>query len=112
MVKLPWTSTREAEARSWAQRSFGKSAPACASRVGKVLAECVTQDFARLPIDRPFTSCEGFNELRRVELFVALEREFGVSISEAEAETMTTPAAVVEFVCHHQPNGKNGKNGG
>ena len=97
-MKLPWTAARDGEAQLWAERSFGSAPPACAARVGKILCEQVTPDLEALSPNRALSEHAEFNELRRVELLLALEREFDISIPDSDAETLLTPAAIVAFV--------------
>ena len=104
-MKLPWTTAREQEAQAWVERSFGEAPPACAARVARLLSECVTDDLEHLSADQLLSDDAEFTELRRIELFLALEREFGLSISEDDAEHMKTPAEIISCVAGHEPAG-------
>ena len=46
----------------------------------------------------------GFDSLDELELVMALEEEFGIEISDEEAENITTVAQAIEFIAAQTPN--------
>jgi acyl carrier protein len=97
---LPWAgeSQRELEAQRWAERSCPEAQSRCATRVALVLAEHLGNDLGHLLVNCPWQDFGEFNELNHVELLLALEREFGFSISDEDGAAMTTPGAIVRYV--------------
>jgi len=101
MVKLPWTSAREDEARLWAERNFADAPTECASRVALLISAALGCPLNELEPHSVLQSYEGFTELVKVELLLAIETEFGSSIADEEASAMTTPARIVSWASHH-----------
>lgn len=95
MVKLPWTEAHRAQAKLWAERYFIEVPSELAGRVAVILAERIGCSFDELEPHRRLDSYADFTELTRVELVMALESELGITISDKDAEAMTTPARIV-----------------
>ena len=107
-MKLPWTKDKEAELRLWGMRSFPEASPDCAARVALVLAQSVDA-LEELPLDQPLAETAHLNELNRVQLFLALEQEFGFSISDEDANSLNTPAQIVSYVERMTVENKKGR---
>jgi acyl carrier protein len=107
-VKLPWTKDKEAELRLWAIRSFPQVSPDCAARVALVLAQSV-DTLEELPLDEPLAETAQLSELDRVQLFLALEKEFGFSISDEDASSLNTPAEIVSYAERMTVENKKGR---
>ena len=103
-MRLPWTSDseREAEAQQWAERSFPDGPPKCAARVALMLRKSGTA-LDEIPLDAPLGKTEQFNELDHVQLLLAIEREFGLSILDEDTDALTTPAAIIDYVARRTP---------
>jgi acyl carrier protein len=107
-VKLPWTKDKEAELRLWAIRSFPEASPDCAARAALVIAQSV-DTLEELPLDRPLAETAQLSELDRVQLFLALEQEFGFSIADEDANSLNTPAEIVSYVERMTVENKKGE---
>jgi acyl carrier protein len=71
-------------------------------RVKKIVAEQlgVKEDTVLLPAN--FTEDLGADSLDIVELVMALEEEFETEIPDAEAESITTVQAAIDYIVAHQ----------
>ena len=107
-MKLPWSKTREAELSAWAVHSFPQVAPECAVPAALLLAESIDA-VETLPVDEPLAETASLNELHRVQLFLALEREFGFTISDQDAKSLNTPAEIVAYVERRMTENKQGR---
>lgn len=67
-------------------------------RVKKVIAEKLSIDDARITPDARFIDDLGADSLDMVELTMALEDEFGISISDEDAQRIMTVQDAVEFI--------------
>ena len=100
MVKLPLLgkSKREVEAMRWAERAYPDGQPRCAARVAVVLADSLKCDSEKLSVNDSLQESSEFSELDHINLLLALEKEFGFSISDADGAALTTPGAIVSYV--------------
>ena len=48
-----------------------------------------------------FTNDLGLDSLDVIETFMALEKEFGIKISDEDAEKLTTVGSVIDYVAAH-----------
>jgi acyl carrier protein len=67
-------------------------------RVKKVIAEKLSVDEDRITPDARFIDDLGADSLDMVELTMALEDEFGISISDETAQGIVTVQDAVEFI--------------
>lgn len=67
-------------------------------RVKKVIAEKLSIDDARITPEARFIDDLGADSLDMVELTMALEDEFGISISDEDAQRIMTVQDAVEFI--------------
>ena len=67
-------------------------------RVKKVIAEKLSVDEDRITPDSRFVDDLGADSLDMVELTMALEDEFGISISDETAQGIVTVQDAVEFI--------------
>ena len=99
-MNLLWVgeTRREVEAERWAARSFTAPVPVTAPRVALILSERLDCEIENLSVHSPFRMRDDFTELDQVKLILALEEEFDLTIADADAANLTTPAAVVSYV--------------
>ena len=66
--------------------------------VGMIVDQIGLVDGSRVHEDSELGYDLGADELDRIEIVISVEEQFGVTISEEEAETLTTPRKIVEFL--------------
>jgi len=91
-------SKSEVEAQRWAERSYPDVQPRCAARVALVLADSIKSDLKELSANNSLQASGEFSELDQIKLMLALEKEFGFSISDEDGAALTTPAEIVSYV--------------
>jgi len=75
-----------------------------AEKVKKIIVEHLGVDGAKVTEDASFIDDLGADSLDTVELVMALEEEFGVQISDQEAEKILTVGDAVRFIEGHSSN--------
>ena len=68
------------------------------SRIKKVVVDKLGVDESEVVPEASFTTDLGADSLDTVELVMELEREFGIQITDSEAEKLNTVAKVAKFV--------------
>ena len=71
-------------------------------KVGDIIAKSFKLDPAAVTLEKSFQDDLGADSLEIVELVMALEDEFGIEISDEEAEKIKTVGNAVEFIASHQ----------
>lgn len=71
-------------------------------KVGDIIAKSFKLDPAAVTLEKSFQDDLGADSLEIVELVMALEEEFGIEISDEEAEKIKTVGNAVEFIASHQ----------
>ncbi len=71
-------------------------------RIRKILVEQLGVEEKDVTMEASFTDELNADSLDIVELVMAMEEEFGVSIPDEEAERITTVGDAVEYVKNHQ----------
>lgn len=71
-------------------------------KVGDIIAKSFKLDPAAVTLEKSFQDDLGADSLEIVELVMALEEEFGIEISDEEAENIKTVGNAVEFIASHQ----------
>ncbi len=74
------------------------AAPELVEKVKSVIVDVLRIDQGKIHLNSRFTEDLGADSLDRVTLLMALEDEFGRSISDEEASTFTNVEAVVNFI--------------
>jgi len=77
MVKLPWTTAREADAQRWAERYFADASPECAGQMAGLISNTLGCPLNELEPHRLLQSYEGFTELVKIQLLLAIEKGIG-----------------------------------
>ena len=68
------------------------------AKVKKIVAEQLSVDEAEVTTESSFIDDLGADSLDTVELVMALEEEFGVEISDEDADKIRTVGAAVDFI--------------
>ena len=71
-------------------------------KVVDIIAKSFKLDPAAVTLKKSFQDDLGADSLEIVELVMALEEEFGIEISDEEAEKIKTVGNAVEFIASHQ----------
>lgn len=71
-------------------------------RLKGIVAEQLSVDEDDVTMEASFTEDLNADSLDLVELIMSLEEEFGLEISDEEAEQITTVNEAVEFIVEHQ----------
>lgn len=71
-------------------------------RLRKIIADQLGVEEERVTPDAHFIEDLNADSLDLVELIMALEEEFGVEISDEEANNLTTVGAAQEYITEHQ----------
>ncbi|KVE37364.1 acyl carrier protein [Burkholderia sp. TSV86] len=69
-----------------------------AQKIKNVTAKQLGLDAADIKLTDSFTHDLGADSLDRVELFMTLEEELGISIPNSEADKLETPQQVVDYI--------------
>ncbi|HET6255558.1 MAG TPA: acyl carrier protein [Puia sp.] len=72
-----------------------------AAKVKQIFHEKLGVDEANLTPNVSFSNDLGLDSLDILETFMAIEKEFGIKISDEDAEKLTTPGAVIDYVLNH-----------
>jgi len=72
-----------------------------AEKVKKLIAEQLGVDEAEVTSSASFMDDLGADSLDQVELVMALEEEFDLSVSDEDTEKMLTVQAVIDYVTGH-----------
>ncbi len=72
-----------------------------AARVKALIAENLGVDAAKVLEGASFVDDLGADSLDTVQLVMALEEEFGLEISDAEAEGLKTVKSAIDYVAEH-----------
>lgn len=70
-------------------------------KVKSIIADQLSVDEAQVKPEASFINDLGADSLDTVELIMALEEEFGIEISDEEAEKIQTVQAAVDFIKAH-----------
>ena len=70
-------------------------------KVKSIIADQLSVDEAQVKPDASFINDLGADSLDTVELIMALEEEFGIEISDDEAEKIQTVQAAVDYIKAH-----------
>jgi len=73
-----------------------------AARVKGVIAENLGVDRAKVADEAHFVEDWGADSLDTVQLVMALEEEFGLEISDADAEKITTVQNAIDYAVAHK----------
>lgn len=68
------------------------------AKVKEIIVDKLGVDEAEVKTEASFTNDLGADSLDTVELIMALEQEFGVSIPDDEAEKISTVGAAIEYI--------------
>lgn len=68
------------------------------TRIRKIIADHLTNSFEKTTEDKHLVSDLGADSLDSVEIVMAVEEEFDIEISDAEAEGLQTVGHVVDMV--------------
>jgi len=70
-------------------------------KVKSIIADQLSVDEAQVKPEASFINDLGADSLDTVELIMALEEEFGIEISDEEAEKIQTVQAAVDYIKSH-----------
>ena len=70
-------------------------------KVKSIIADQLSVDEAQVKPEASFINDLGADSLDTVELIMALEEEFGIEISDEEAEKIQTVQAAIDFIKAH-----------
>ena len=68
------------------------------AKVKEIIVDKLGVDEADVKVEASFTNDLGADSLDTVELIMALEQEFGVSIPDDQAEKISTVGAAIEYI--------------
>jgi len=71
-------------------------------KVKKITSEQLGVEPSQITMDAKFVDDLGADSLDTVELIMALEEEFGIEISDEEAEKLTDVQKVIDYIEKHQ----------
>lgn len=96
-----------AEAAQWAVTFFPESKRVTAAKVAKLLVEQTGLTLAAFTAESRFIENMQLVDLDSVEVVMALEEEFEISVPDSDAQRLTTIAELVDYV-HSRiaPSGK------
>jgi acyl carrier protein len=72
-----------------------------ASKVRTIFSEKLGLEQSAMIPSASFTNDLGLDSLDVIETFMALEKEFGIKISDEDAEKLTTVGSVIDYVTAH-----------
>jgi acyl carrier protein len=70
-------------------------------KVKKIIAEKLSVDLAEVKPEASFVDDLGADSLDLVELIMSMEEEFGVEISDEDAEKIVTVKDAIDFIQEH-----------
>ncbi len=73
-------------------------------KVKSIIADQLSVDEAQVKPEASFINDLGADSLDTVELIMALEEEFGIEISDDEAEKIQTVQAAIDYIKAHVDN--------
>jgi acyl carrier protein len=73
-------------------------------KVKSIIADQLSVDEAQVKPEASFINDLGADSLDTVELIMALEEEFGIEISDDEAEKIQTVQAAIDYIKAHVEN--------
>lgn len=72
------------------------------ARVKKIVAEQLNVDESEVKLESSFIDDLGADSLDTVEVVMAFEEEFGVEISDEDADQIKTVGAALDYIKKHQ----------
>lgn len=87
--------------RSFANTGTFLDKSVVSDRVFSVLSNFEKVEEAKLQKENNFTKDMGLDSLDVVEVVMAMEEEFVIEIPDNEAEKLTTPSQVIEYIAAH-----------